>query len=146
MVRRFYNWEERLAEAFSSCENAPFSYGAHDCCLFTADMIKVITGKDIAEGLRGYDTLRKARYRIKKRGGFEAMLDGIFSGLGCPEINPRQATAGDAIYVKSEIEEALGIVDLNGLYFLIADDVGMKAFPLRESADRRFIKKAWRIG
>lgn len=55
---RFDDWHERLTDAILAARDQAFAYGVHDCFLMVADCALAITGRDIAEGLRGrYETI-----------------------------------------------------------------------------------------
>ncbi len=56
-LRRFDDWDLRLAQFLAGARQRRFEWGVSDCCLLIADATLALTGTDPAEGLRGlYDT------------------------------------------------------------------------------------------
>jgi hypothetical protein len=92
---------ERLIEARRF---EPFAWGRNDCALFAADAVLALTGKDYAEGLRGYKTALGALKRIARAGG----LDEIVSAR-MREIDPVLAQRGDPVLFETRDGDALGV-------------------------------------
>jgi hypothetical protein len=82
----------------------PFEWGRHDCCIFAADAIEVMTGVDMAECLRGYTTALGAARRARLHGAGPADPFGVESWPALAfleEIPPSFARRGDLILVSS---------------------------------------------
>jgi hypothetical protein len=63
---RCEDWPERLDRLLTAGAVRPFEWGKWDCCLFVADALLAIIGRDLAEGLREkYSSLREARWLLR---------------------------------------------------------------------------------
>lgn len=58
----------------------PLEWGARDCCLWAADFWLAVSGRDFAEGVRGY-TNSFGAYRALRRAGFYSVADLIAQRL-----------------------------------------------------------------
>jgi len=88
---RLANWRENLESLVQSRQAQPFGWGVSDCCLWAADVVLAITGRDPMAEYRGrYGTERGAR-RVMRRQRIE---DLVTQRLG-PEVSPRLAQPGD---------------------------------------------------
>jgi hypothetical protein len=135
-MRRLPDWPERLDEYLQGRATAPFSWGTHDCCAFSAGAILAQTGVDIMGQLKArYKTARGAAGFISRNGGsLEAMARQIgrdfgfkeipvaFAGRGCPVL-------GEVTNAEGEAEPAMGIVGLDGRNALFASETGCVALP-----------------
>lgn len=89
------------------CDNkaTKFEWGVSDCCLFTCDFVKHMTGVDPAEKHRGqYDSETGAKRTLVKFGGIDESFDKYFS-----RINYNSACRGDVVMYESDIGITLGI-------------------------------------
>lgn len=86
-MRRIENWPEKLFALVEARANAPFEWGVHDCCIFSADVIAGITGIDIAAGLRGLVTPLSAMRALRARGGLETVAAGACLAAGFEECH-----------------------------------------------------------
>ena len=110
-----------------------FEWGRVDCCLWPADAVRAMTGKDIASDFRGkYKTARKAASLLAKAGG----LEGLGERAGA-RIAPLCAGVGDVGVVQAERE--VGAV-CAGQVWLIASTNGLAPMELRAGL------MAWRVG
>lgn len=84
----------------------PFAWGVNDCCLFAADAVLALTGKDVAADVRGSysDALGAARI-IDARGGLSAIAT---AALGA-SVLPVFAAVGDVVLLLNEGREMLAI-------------------------------------
>ena len=113
---RCSNWETLLAEYLDKCLNKPFVWGEHDCCLFAANVIKIITGVDFAAPFRGKYSTQLGAIRALKRygsGDLTSTLNMIF-GEPVSKLNVRR---GDVALVANSGEPAMAIV-FNGLWYV----------------------------
>lgn len=63
------NWKKELIKYLEKCHRKEFSYGLIDCCTFTADAVKAMTGVDFMEEFRGqYKTKQEALSALKNIG------------------------------------------------------------------------------
>lgn len=133
-LTRFENWPELLYDYFLSCTEKKFSWGEFDCCLFAADAVKVMTGEDGAEGLRGnYATKEEALSLLDTVGGLEAHVTGF---LGEP-VTPGMAGRGDVVLKTEDDMDALGICD--GTMAIFAGPRGLSYLPLTSC------RMAWKV-
>ena len=98
--RRLPGWPERLARCIEAARRRRFQWGEHDCCLWTATVVQILTGCDIGKSFRGtYGTSEEASERIRRDGveGIGALLSSIASQWGFPEIAPPLAQRGDVV-------------------------------------------------
>ena len=146
-VRRRRDWPARLEAAIRARAVAAFRWGSHDCAFAAVHCIAAMCGRDVAPHLRGYRTLRGARWRLAKYGGLAGLAGDVAGRCGWNEVPPAFAQRGDAMLVRGDqvdletgTDEALGVVDLSGLFVLVADETGWRGFPLRAGI------RAWRVG
>lgn len=107
------NWESMLAKFIQSHKNTPFAWGEHDCCLFAANAVKLITGIDYADRFRGKYTTQLGSVRALKRygkGGIKETLDEVM-GEPIPRL---QCSRGDVVLIMLE-QPTLGIY-YNGVW------------------------------
>lgn len=106
-MRRYPDWPERLAMAIEAARERPFAWGFHDCCLFAADVVRELTGEDLAAPFRGrYASRREAVALLGARGGLEAVLDAV---LGPRRPTARLAHRGDVVLAQTDEGPAVGI-------------------------------------
>ena len=100
---RVADWEPRLSEVIEGARDKPFKWGVHDCCIFAADCVLAISGKDPMEGLRGqYSDRRSALEILNEHGGPDALFDARLKRIGAQEIMPAYAQRGDVISMAQE--------------------------------------------
>jgi hypothetical protein len=94
-----------MNQAIEAARHRPLDWGRHDCCLFAADVIAAMTGRDTAAKLRGrYRDVKGARRLIKARGGsLESLAAGMAKRNGWPEIDPKAAGRGDLVVLRPAI-------------------------------------------
>jgi uncharacterized protein DUF6950 len=147
-LKRFPDWQRRLAAQMEKARAAKFAWGTFDCALAVCDAIAAITGVDPAAPYRGkYATEAEATALIGDDLG--AFAAGIFSNLGAKEVRPTFARRGDVVLVNNTppsspsgiVSTALGFVDLSG------------AFAPCASGDKGVVRvrmgrwlRAWQIG
>ena len=146
-LKRRRDWVDRFEEAVRERAGMAFSWGTHDCVMAAVHCIKAITDEDVATRLRGYKTLRGARYRLAKYGGIQGLAESVAERYGAEEVKPMFAQRGDCVVVQGDVvdpetgtDEVLGVVDLSGHRVLVADEKGWQTFPLTS------VVRAWRIG
>jgi hypothetical protein len=133
MSARVREWQSRLAAVVSERMTAPFEWGRNDCCLFAADCVKAMTGRDPAADARGYTDEREAARIIKKLGGLGAIAA---TRAGGPEIAPMLARIGDVVYGTLG-RDCLGIC--TGETWHAPGEHGLLAAPMST------VKRAWRV-
>ena len=110
--QRSADWPERLADMIEQRRSEPFAWGANDCCLFPADVVRAMTGFDFAAAWRGqYDSAIGAQRQLDEAGGMVAL---VTAALGAPRDNPQMAVRGDVVCVDIDGRLTLGVVTGSG--------------------------------
>jgi len=131
---RYHNWPERLHQIVKDKQNIPFARGSQDCCMFAANVVKELTGEDLAADFRGtYNDDKGALKILADKGGVRAIAA---SKLG-EEINPLNAQRGDVVLINGERGESLTIC--MGSYVVGTGTDGLVQFPLSSAIC------AWRV-
>lgn len=76
------------------CQHRIFQWGTFDCCLFAADAIRIMTGRDPMEGCRGYDSESTAAHLLRERFGTTDIRQVFLSIVR--QCNARTVELGDA--------------------------------------------------
>ncbi|HGJ5854321.1 hypothetical protein QE197_12380 [Arsenophonus nasoniae] len=63
---RHKNWVTRLPQTLRAAMSRPFSWGEHDCCLFTADCVIAICDFDPCSSVRGRYNSKASAFRLLK--------------------------------------------------------------------------------
>lgn len=95
-MTRLPNWERALSDYLASMRAVEYRYGEHDCGLFVAGAVLVMTGEDPGAPYRGqYDSAIGAAKVIRRNGArdLETTLDSLF-----PRKEPSFAQRGDLIW------------------------------------------------
>lgn len=97
-LRRREDWPERLAASIEAARCRPFRWGAHDCVLWSAEVVAAMTGTDLAADWRGsYDDALGARRLLQRLGASDAArLAGNLLGNSVPVA---QARRGDVVAI-----------------------------------------------
>jgi hypothetical protein len=131
---RLPDWEARLANLVVEAQTRRFAWGTFDCCIFAADCVQAMTGKDPMQGLRGYTTWRQSVLLVRQLGGLPAAVK---QALGDPLEHPALAQRGDVVLVNTKLP-ALGVVV--GASALAPLSTGVQRFPVGDWVT------AWRVG
>ena len=99
------DWPDILAAYIKNAK--PFEWGKNDCCLFSANFVKDITGIDYAEAFRGKYSTEKGAYLALKRHGKGSIVDTVSELL--TEIPVPMCGRGDVAAYESDTGPALGI-------------------------------------
>jgi hypothetical protein len=121
-MTRTPDWRARLARYVSGVARVRFRSGEHDCGMFAAGAIQVMTGEDVAAKFRGYRTIEEGRSAVAAA-GFGSMGDYLASIM--PEVEPPFAQVGDIVALEENGEEALGVVQGPSIYVLRVDGLGL---------------------
>lgn len=84
----------------------PFEWGVNDCCIFAADWVRLVTGRDPMGYWRGYSDEAEAHHLIERGGGLARMVTEAL-GLALPTVATAQR--GDVVLFESGNGPALGI-------------------------------------
>lgn len=104
---RLADWDVQLTEYLRLCSWRAWCWGVHDCMMFCAGAVYVVTGEDLGTAYRGrYTTRRQATRLLLELGGHEeAVLDARFTAT-----TPAWARRGDLAIVKTAQGLAAGVV------------------------------------
>jgi hypothetical protein len=67
-MRRYPDWEARLAAYLEGLRDQTFAWGKLDCAIFAGGAVEAMTGFDPMRGLRGYRSEAAAARVLKDRG------------------------------------------------------------------------------
>lgn len=75
-MKRHDTWPALLTTFIEERRALGFIWGANDCCLFAADWVRMATGQDFADGIRGryFSALGAARV-LKQYGGVVGLTE-----------------------------------------------------------------------
>ena len=141
-MKRFEDWDQRLAKILADRLDAPFVWGTNDCCLFACDAIRAMTGHDPAEWFRGRYAKKESAYKLLKefaRGEILATTELITQELGMREVQPAFAKRGDVALIEGGLGQTLGVIDLTGMNVAAPGAGGLEFFPIQK------IIKAWSV-
>ena len=115
-----------------------FAWGVCDCCLWAADWVATVTGRDPAASLRGtYRTRRAAAAIVAAHGGMIAFVEAHMAPLGAARTD--DPLPGDLAVVDTAGGAALGIVTPLGVA------VKRQRLRLGVSVAARPVLAAWRV-
>ena len=127
---------ERLSMLITYASEAgqrPFRPGRHDCAIFAAGWVKVVTGKDFARGWRStYRSLRRGQQLLAEAGFADHIA---FAAAHLSEISPALAQVGDVAVLN---DQAFGIVAGEMIYCLRPDGLGL--------VPRGQMRRAFKVG
>jgi len=102
------NWTEVLADEVALASSQPFVWGKLDCCLFAANVVLAITGKDFASEFRGhYSTAAGAKKALIKHGR-GSIKETMTAKFGKPRT-PLMARRGDFVLAATALGDSLGV-------------------------------------
>lgn len=134
-VTRHIDWKARLAAYLGRMAQRKGAIGTHDCALFSAGAVEVMTGWQPDPALLRYRT--EAGGLRKLRGaGFADLPDYVSSIF--EEQPVLRARPGDLALVARPEGEALGIVQGDHVYAVASRGIGM--------VPKRSILRSWRVG
>ena len=137
---RHTDWAGHFYQALHEKKYQPFQWGTTDCLLFSADMVREITGTDLAKDVRGqYDSIEGACHFLKSfaGGGVMEAIRKIALEADAPEIPPLSAQRGDVVIVETELGDTLAVCIGEGV--MTVGLHGTIQLPLKDA------KRAWRI-
>lgn len=108
---RCQDWPEKLDKFIKDNIHKPFVYAENDCCIFAAEAIRIMTGKDIMEDIRGKYDGKESGYKFIKR--FAEDLVGtvrkVMEKHNFKEIPPLTAQRGDVVIYETNFGDTVGI-------------------------------------
>lgn len=107
-LTRRADWEPRLYSAIEKMRHVPFQWGQHDCVLFSADLIEVITDVDLAAEFRDLYDSKKSALKILKTDFKGELINAVSHKLGEP-VHKYKARRGDLVLMQTTSIPFLGI-------------------------------------
>jgi len=108
MIRQ-ETWLADLMQEIESVRDNPFVWGEHDCCLFAARCVEVMTGENPMPEFIGKYKSQAQAFRALKEIGEGTLLKTLKKKFGKP-IHPAHAKRGDIMFkVFEEGGPAIGI-------------------------------------
>lgn len=105
-MRRSHDWPSGLALFLLNNRKTPFEWGKNDCCLFAADAIVAMGGKDVAKEVRGkYKTALGAK-RVMNKLGAKSLVELLTQRLGKPD---GKLTRGSIVVIESDGQQVAGV-------------------------------------
>jgi hypothetical protein len=135
-MTRLTDWDIRFPHIIDAARRKPFEWGAHDCCMWAANVVQELTGIDYAQQYRGqYADETEALALLEAAGGIEAMLTNAL-GDRLPDV--RQAQRGDVVLYAPVAERWCAMI-CTGISICGPASRGLEFFPLIVG------HSAWRI-
>lgn len=128
------NWKKELIKYIEQCHRKEFSYGLIDCCTFTADAVKAMTGIDYMEEFRGKYTTKNEALSALKNIGSGTLLKTMKDKLGA---FVKRGKFGDVAYMQGRDGPTLGIC-LGAESIFIGEDTGGSLVKVSSSELRFF--------
>ena len=130
------NWEEKLQQYIDKYRQEPLEFGKHDCCTFTIEWEKELTGKStFPEFDRTFKSLEQGKELLNKL-GFRNWVTIVNKRL--KKISPLQARRGDVVSLKFQGSYCMGIC--------LGKVCAFVGFNKMEFIPKEEIKYAWEIG
>lgn len=142
-MTRFEDWTVRLDAYLAWIGEESFSYGTHDCALFVCNVVRELTGTDLAKKYRRkYHTKAGAYAALKKfaGGGLEAIAVKIATEHDMQEVPVRMAQRGDIVLLEATEGPTLAVVCLDGTHVTAPGPTGLVRWPVEKG------RRAWRVG
>ena len=106
MIKRRKGWPEILNAELIRLHKVPFEFGKHDCCVFSANMVKALTDPewDPMEGLRGYRSVAGSVRMLKDNNAknIDELISRIMEEHNIPEVPVALAKRGDVVLGEDE--------------------------------------------
>ena len=111
-----------------------------DCCLFVADAIEAMTGRDVAASFRGRYRNRAEAFdavaAVTGRRTVQSIAAQLFQAHGCASCPAAAARRGDAVLLDNGL---LGLLDLSGRDIVVCARRGLWRAPLT------LAQKGWHV-
>lgn len=135
-LKRVKHWDTRSYHQFLlDSATTPFAWGTHDCSMFAANGVKVITGVDIAADFRGkYTDQAGAFAAIRSVCGGSTVADAIVYCASKHALvewkHPKMARRGDLVTFEANGPLVAGLVHLSGRHVIAVGEQGLYRFPI----------------
>jgi hypothetical protein len=110
-MRRYPDWETRLAAYLEPLRDRPFQWGRHDCCTFAAGAVRAMTGKATMAEFRGKYRDEAGAAEALKTTGAGTLISTMNSKF--KRVAPGHAHRGDIVMVDGNLGISFGEVSLH---------------------------------
>ncbi|MDN4633853.1 hypothetical protein QCD71_20230 [Sphingomonas sp. PsM26] len=136
-MNRLPDWEARLAAYLEPLRTLPFSWGEHDCCLFSAGAVIAMTGVDPMPEFRGRYTTARGSVRALRRLG---------AGTLAATLNQKFETVDASLAHRGDIVMSDGLIGICLGGFLVAVGAeGDREGLIRIERSRWVKPRAWHV-
>lgn len=151
-IMREEDWPTTLIQMIYDAAGIPFAWGTHDCCTWSADVIKAysVGAIDIMAPYRGTysDAASAAAVIAAATGGgdLEDLVQQIAVQYGLNEFPPAFAQRGDLALYDSPTGPAMGIVSWDATATFVSPG-GLISVPLTDPGDGVTVpvRRSWRV-
>ncbi|MFS1539321.1 MAG: DUF6950 family protein [Candidatus Phlomobacter fragariae] len=110
---RHRNWATRLPDTLRAAMSRPFSWGEHDCCLFTANCVIAVCDFDPCLEIRGRYRSKAGALRVLKN-DFGDLQQGVCRFFNT--IPVKQVGRGDVVMFDGDEGLTLGVLWANRIW------------------------------
>lgn len=141
---RIEQWASALTKFNIAALQKPFAWGVNDCCLYVADVIKAMTGEDLAEDFRGKYGNEIEAMRFLAGLGYRDVEELASSRL--PEIVDREHKPAPSLARRGDV---VSMADGAGNFFITICDGRTAVGPTKQGINHNPMsaaRRAWRVG
>jgi hypothetical protein len=106
-MKRSEQWPKLLYEFIEERRFQPFAWSSNDCCIFAADWVRLCTGQDFADEMRGRYSSALGAFRILVR--HRGIIGLVSNHAKLTPVPLRMMQRGDIVACESRTGLALGI-------------------------------------
>ena len=100
-IKRLSGWEDILAERIKGADKKPYEIGVHDCAIFAAETLALISPFDFTLVFKGkYKTRIGSLKFIKKYG--KTLEEAVSAIVGIKSISPTLSIRGGIVIIKDD--------------------------------------------
>ena len=106
-MSRCDQWPMLLVQFIDERRTMPFAWSTNDCCIFAADWIRLCTGQDFAQAMRGQYRSGLGAFRVLRQYG--GILGLVREHAKLTPVELRMVKRGDVVACESKTGLALGV-------------------------------------
>ena len=108
-IKRFPGWEDILSKRIKEADKKPYVIGVHDCAIFAAETLSLISPFDFTLVFKGkYKTRIGSLKFIRKYG--KTLEEAVSTIIGIKSTSPTLSVRGGIVIIKDEeVMEHIGI-------------------------------------
>jgi hypothetical protein len=139
MITRCTDWKDGLLDEFRRYRNLKYQPGSRDCILFASDVVRAMTGVDLAMGIPGtYTTMAELEWYLKNVASIHQIVDRVAEDAGMRRFQGRQGDHGDIALLEGPWNQGVGVFD-DACRVLTFSHAGLTPVPIR------IVTHFWRI-